>query len=218
MDARLLRRQAELPRDLAERSQRERMLRAMVRSVGEAVEEAKVSRSTFYEEFRDKERCVMEACDWMMERVLAQVAEAYQAGAESSWPQGIRNGLEALLDAIAEQPRAARMAMVEVPPIGPEARERHRVAVARLVPLIRDGRDYVEEPEELPDQVELMALGGAESILFEEIASGRSEQLPALLPGILFAILVPFLGPEDAAAEMQAAATPLASRSAGPQR
>jgi hypothetical protein len=56
---------------------------------------------------------------------------------------------------------------------------------------------------ELPAEMELFAVGAAETILFEEIEAGRAAQLPALTPAILFSLLVPFLGPEAASAEMR---------------
>jgi hypothetical protein len=51
----------------------------------------------------------------------------------------------------------------------------------------------------------LLALGAAEAIVLEEVEAGRTEGLPALAPAILFSRLVPFLGPEEAAAEMRRA-------------
>ena len=50
-----------------------------------------------------------------------------------------------------------------------------------------------------------MAVGGAEAIIFDEVIAGRTQRLPALLPEILFALLVPYLGPEPAIEEMRRA-------------
>ena len=51
----------------------------------------------------------------------------------------------------------------------------------------------------------MLAVGAAEAIVFEEIEAGRAARLPALGPAILFSILVPFLGPDGASAEMKTA-------------
>jgi AcrR family transcriptional regulator len=171
---------------------RERILRSMISSVGdrgyadtdvsEVIERAGVSPAIF-------------------DRIFA-----YELGAATSWSEGVRRGLEALLEAIAEQPETAKMALVEVPPISPDAHARYRATLERLASLLRGGREYLGEDEEPPPQVELMAVGGAEVILVDEVSAGRADQLPARMPEILFAILVPYLGPEDAAAEMHAAA------------
>lgn len=195
---------------------RERILRSMIGSVAErgyagtavseVIERAGVPPAIFDRLFAGKEDCVFAAYEWAVEPILERVATAYELGAASSWSEGVRRGLEALLEAIAEQPDTARMALVEVPPISPDAHARYRATLERLASLLRGGREYLGEDEEPPPQVELMAVGGAEVILVDEVSAGRADQLPARMPEILFAVLVPYLGPEDAAAEMHAAA------------
>jgi AcrR family transcriptional regulator len=175
-------------------------------TVADVVERAKVGKGTFYEEFEGKDECVLAAYDWVIDQVMGRVGEAYEAGAETSWPEGVRSGLNAFLGVIAEQPAVARMATLEVPTAGPQAHARYRAAVERFLPYLRDGQQYSTRSEELPQHVDLMAVGGAEAIIFDEVAAGRAEQLPAMMPAILFSVLVPYLGPEDAAAEMHAAA------------
>jgi AcrR family transcriptional regulator len=177
--------------------------------VDEVLEDADLDLATFETEFRDKEACVLAAYDWVVDRALARFAEAYDAGAATTWPEAMRRGLEGLLASIAEHPSAARAATIEVPAIGPQAHERYRASLERFIPFLRDGRDCSEQRDELPEQVELMALGAAEAIIFDEIVSGRARTLPDLMPEILFTVLVPYLGPGDAAAEMHAAATPI---------
>jgi AcrR family transcriptional regulator len=197
---------------------RDRILRSMVcsvaergyeeASIAEVLERAEVSRRGFDEQFSSKEECVLAAYDWVVEALLGRVADAYEAGAATSWPEGVRCGLRAFLEAIAEQPGAARMASIQLPPVGPRAHARYRAAVEGFLPFVRTGREYLELGDELPAHVELMAIGGAEAIIFDELAAGRAEQLPQLLPEILFVVLLPYLGPEEAAAEMHAGAAP----------
>jgi AcrR family transcriptional regulator len=195
---------------------RERILRSMIDSVAargyastdvlKVIERVGVSQAEFDQHFADKEACALAAYDWVVEEILMLVAAAYEIGASTSWSEGVRRGLEALLDAIALRPGVARMALVEVPPISLEAHIRYRATLERLASLLSGGRKHLSVDEEPPPQVELMALGGAEVILVDEVSAGRAGQLPARMPEILFAILVPYLGPEDAAAEMHAAA------------
>ena len=97
------------------------------------------------------------------------------------------------------------MATVELPAAGPEARRRYHDALGQLRPLFSEGRKYAES-DILPPDLELMAVGGAEAIIFDEVVAGRTKELPKLLPDILFAVLVPYVGPTAAKAEVRRAA------------
>ena len=57
---------------------------------------------------------------------------------------------------------------------------------------------------ELPGEVELLAVGAAEAIVFEQIQAGRTARLGELGPEILFSVLVPFVGTAAASAAMEA--------------
>src|SRR5262245_36136815 len=200
-----------LPQDLGNLNQRDRLLWAMVRTVadrgydgvtvGDVVARAGVSRTTFYAEFTNKDECLFAAYDRVVDALVEYVSCAY-ASAES-WPTKVRLGMGAFLEALAAEPDVARMATVEVPSAGPEAHERYRDARRRFVPFFRDGREHAMNGDGLPHDLELMAVGGAEAIIFDEVVAGRITRLPRMLPQILFAVLVPYLGPEQAASEMQ---------------
>jgi AcrR family transcriptional regulator len=202
-----------LPREVEGLSQRDRLLWSMVRVVAEkgydgvtvanVVARAGVSRTTFYDEFSNKDECLFAAYDRVIDVLIHYVEEAYRSDAE--WPGRVRAGLDALLRALAAEPEVARMAAVEFPAAGPEAHQRYRDALERFLPFFADGRQYSPRAEELPPGVELMAVGGAEVIIFDEVVAGRVSKLPRMLPEILFAVLVPFTGPDEAAAEMQRA-------------
>jgi AcrR family transcriptional regulator len=198
---------------LVAESQRERLLRAMVREVAErgydqvsvsrVVERAGVSRGAFYEEFAGKDECLFEAYDAMLDVLISRVRTAFTEA--DPWPTKVRLALGVLLEELAADPGLARMATVEIPSAGPTAHQRYREGIQRFLPFFRQGRDYSGRDEELPKDAELMAVGGAEAIIFDEVVAGRVTRLPALLPDILFTLLVPYLGPEEAVAEMRRA-------------
>ena len=95
------------------------------------------------------------------------------------------------------------MTTVDVTAARPEARRRYRHALERFVPFFVEGREYVEDDIHLPPELERMAVGGAEAIIFDEVIAGRAKELPAMLPDLLFTVLVPYIGPEAAAAEVR---------------
>jgi AcrR family transcriptional regulator len=81
-----------LSREQVARSQRERMLEAMIDAVAEqgynatsiveVARRAGVARKSFYEHFGDKETCFLAAHDWLLDRLAGYALPAY----ERPWP------------------------------------------------------------------------------------------------------------------------------------
>jgi AcrR family transcriptional regulator len=193
------------------RSQRQRLLEATIRVVAEKgyatttvadlTREAGISRTTFYEMFDDKQACFLAAYDAAVDTLVRRVSATYEA-AEGPWPERARAGLATLLEALAEEPALARLALVDIGAAGPAAQRRYRAAVQRLTPLFEDGRDFAPGGRGLPANVSRMAIGGVAGLIVDELLSGRAEHLPAILPDVLFATLTPYLGPDVAAREV----------------
>jgi hypothetical protein len=95
------------------------------------------------------------------------------------------------------------MAMVEITVAGEDARERYRAALARFTPLLEEGRVYSGQGDKLPADTARFAIGGATSMIFDEVRAGRGPELRRILPDLVFAVLMPYLGPEQAEEEMR---------------
>lgn len=198
-----------------EPSRRERLQRAMLLelaekgysklSVADALAAAGVAREEFEREFGDKDACLFSAYDSLADGMI----ERMTAGCDPDrpWPERVRAGLVTLLAELAADPPMARVLTRSFPGIRPATYQRYVDLLSRLVPLVEEGREHSGLAEELPDEVELLAVGAAEAIVYNEVDSGRAERLPKLMPEILFSILVPFIGPDRAADEMRSAAT-----------
>jgi AcrR family transcriptional regulator len=199
-----------LPPEVIARSQRERLLEAAVRVVAEKgygattvadlTREAGISRTTFYAMFEDKEACFLAAYDNIVDALVRRVAKAYEA--EERWPDRARAGLAALLEALAEEPEIARLALVDAGAAGPAAQRRYRAALQRLTPLFDEGRDFAPGGRSLPANTSRMAIGAVAGLIVDELSEGRAEYLPNLLSDLLFATLVPYIGPAAAAREV----------------
>jgi AcrR family transcriptional regulator len=172
-------------------------------TVDDVVEVAGVSREGFEEMFADKEECFLEAYDAVIDVLVAHVTSAFEAAAGEPWPERIAAGLGAMVELLSAEADIARMAMVEVTAAGDEARARYRAALARFTPFLEEGRDYSRQSEELPPDTARFAIGGATSMIFDEIRAGRGPELPRILPDLVFAVLMPYLGPEEAEDEMR---------------
>ncbi|HET6999198.1 MAG TPA: TetR/AcrR family transcriptional regulator [Solirubrobacterales bacterium] len=203
-----------LPPEVVARSQRERLLEATMQvvaakgyaatTVTDLTREAGISRTTFYELFDDKEACFLAAYDNAVDGLVRRITDAYEA--EERWPDRARAGLAALLEALAANPAQARLALVDVAAAGPAAQRRFRAAIGRLTPLLDEGRDFAPGGRGLPANASRMAAGAVVGLISDELVEGRAERLPSLLPELLFATLVGYLGPDEATREVAQAA------------
>ena len=199
-----------LPPEVIARSQRERLLDAAVRvvaakgyaatTVADLTREAGISRTTFYEMFDDKEGCFLAAYDGIADALVRRVAVAYET--EEGWPNRARAGLATLLEALAEEPEVARLALIDIGAAGPAAQRRYRAVLQRLTPLFEEGRDFAPGGRNLPANTSRMAIGAVAGLISDEVTEGRAEYLPSLLSEVLFATLVPYIGPAAAAREV----------------
>jgi AcrR family transcriptional regulator len=194
-------------------TRRQLILEAMVRVVGrqgykatsvaDVIADADVSRTTFYKHFEDKHECFLAAYDMVTERVLGEVIA--NCDGEQTWLERVRIGLTTIVEMFALDPQLARTAIVEVAAAGADARQRHWNAITRFTEFLEDGEE-LSGGRELPDNIALMAAGAVSGLIFDELLTGRAERLPQMLPDLLFALLVPYIGPGAATEEMRRAA------------
>ncbi|HET6997118.1 MAG TPA: TetR/AcrR family transcriptional regulator [Solirubrobacterales bacterium] len=189
------------------------MLEAMVRvaaakgyeatTVVDVIEAASVSRQTFDATFVGKEGCFLEAYDAVIDVLLAHVSTAFESTVGQPWPERIAAALRALVELLASESDIARMAMVEVTAVGEDARIRYRAALGRFTYFLEEGRTFSDQGDALPADTARFAIGGATSMIFDEIRAGRGPELRRILPDLLFAVLMPYIGAEAAEREMR---------------
>jgi AcrR family transcriptional regulator len=203
-----------LPRELVERSQRERLLAAAVRvttvkgyeatTVADVLAEAGVGRESFYELFDDKLACMLAAHQILIDDLEEAVRSAY--GQPGPWPDRFRRALGAALEWFAADPEASRFALVELVSAGTVSRERFRLVFAHFVELLEDGIG-ADGPRPDLAQASDLAVSAALARIYEEILHERTAQLPRLLPTLTFELLVPYIGEEAAREQERAAAS-----------
>jgi len=195
---------------MSSQTRRESILAAMIRVVGskgyketsvaDVIEQAGTSRTTFYKHFEDKHECFLAAYDMLVDQLFAEVVS--QCDGEESWLERVEKGLSTIVDLFAVDPQLARTAVVEVAAAGAEARQLHWNAVSRFTSYLEGGRELAGG-RELPENISLMSAGAVSGLIFDELLAGRAAKLPSLLPDLLFAMLVPYIGPRAAADEMR---------------
>lgn len=176
-------------------------------SVERAMRASETPPSAFESEFADKDECLFAAYDLLTERVVEKAVGGCDGGED--WPDRVRAGLLAVLRELAAEPEMAKVMVRSFPSIRPSCYERYVHFLGRFLPYMKEGRTYSGLAEDLPAEVELLAVGAAESIIFSELDAGRADRLPSLMPEILFSVLVPFIGPDRAADAMRSASAAL---------
>jgi AcrR family transcriptional regulator len=194
-------------------AQRERLLEAMMRiaaakgyeatAVSDVTARAGVSAESFEQMFSGKEDCFLQAYDSAIDVLVAHVTGAFEAAAGESWADRIAAALRALVELLAAEADIARMAIVEVAAVGEDARIRYRAALDRFVPFLEEGRTVAPGGAELPPDTAQFAIGGAASLIYDEIRAHRGPELTEILPDLFYAVTMPYLGAEAAEVEMQ---------------
>ena len=202
-----------LSREAVLESQRQRILDSMAAlsaaegfgevSVAAVVERAGVSRATFYELFRDKEDCFVATMEEGLRRLMSAVMPAVYRGSSLEWPERVAGVLKALLNYLASDPDYSQTAMVEALAGGEVAFERYSTGTRMLVALLDEGRALVGNDVYLPSTTARAVLGAGETLVAGEMAAGRVDRIPELLPDFLYIALLPYLGQTDALAHAE---------------
>lgn len=172
-------------------------------TVADVIEYADVSQATFDQEFGGKEECFLEAYETVFDILITHVTNGFEAADGDPWPERVVEMLRALVEMLSVEAEIARMAMVEVTAAGEEVRERYRAMLSRFIPFLEEGRTYSGQGDELPLDTARFAVGGAASMIFDEVRAGRGPELQRILPDLVFAVLMPYLGSEAAEDEMR---------------
>ena len=189
-------------------SQRARMLDAMARcvaskgyarvSVADVVENAGVSRRTFYEQFRDKEDCFLVAYDTGANAVIDALLAAVGKLETLDWRALLRHALETYTQVLAGDAEFAHAFLIDVLGAGPRAIELRWGVNERFVEQYRalSATAAHEDPEVAPvPEVFLRALVGGISELVElQIIQHGAETLTELTDDLFALVSLVFAG------------------------
>lgn len=189
------------PLDIGERSQRQRIVDAMIDSCAEKtyaattitdiVGRAHISRTTFYKHFEDKRACFDAAIDHCIEQ-LREVAAASHSP-EDPPADAVRQGATAVIEALAARPGLAQLLTGDAMAVEPRVIEYYRKAT---IPAIEAIWARAGEPVSAHTDPRL-AFGQAQVLILNHIATGAADQLPELLPEIVYLAVSPYGGHEE---------------------
>jgi AcrR family transcriptional regulator len=185
-------------------AQRERILRAAIASAAElgypamtvtdVVRRARVSRSSFYAQFADREDCFFAATAEGRRLMFGRISDAVHAagdGGETGDAAGgddvavLRAGLGAYLRFLRDEPAFATVFYLELPAAGRRGGDRLAEGQAKLAARTavwhgraRNGR-HPDWPE-VPATVFRALTGATEELVRDKVRAGSVDELPAL--------------------------------------
>jgi AcrR family transcriptional regulator len=172
-------------------------------AVKDVLEQAGVSRATFYKHFADKEECFAQAhrdaCEWLYERLIGA------AKRESSWRDGLRASLTELLELCANQPAIAKAIVVEAHAAGPRALAQRNDLMERLSRALDGARRENPSRQAPPPVTSAFMVGAIETLVAAKLMDGDASRAPELLPGLLYFVVKQYCGEDAAWEEMSAA-------------
>lgn len=204
-----------LPSDLVSAVQRERLIAAMLRAASElgyrqatvqdVIDRAGVSRPTFYEHFANKEDCFLAAFDTTSMRLRDRIDAAAEKGG-TNWRDRLRAALEELLHFVSNEPDAARALIVEARAASAEALLRRDGLLDYFAvcidTLVRAHLTEVANPSEI---TAAGVVGGIEALLYARLNKGELDDVDALLPSLMYFVVLPYEGHEVASKELAVA-------------
>jgi TetR/AcrR family transcriptional regulator len=190
-----------VPRPPAPRTQRQRIIDAIVDSCAEKtyaattitdiVGRARISRTTFYKQFEDKRACFDAAVDHCIEQ-MREVAAAAHSSADRP-ADAARKAARAVLEAMAARPGVAHVLTGDAIAVDPRVIERYRRATIPALEALWADADGSGDARTDPR----LAFGQAQVLILNEIATGNPDRLPELLPEIVYLTVSPFGGHEQ---------------------
>jgi AcrR family transcriptional regulator len=175
-------------------------------TIADLVSRAAVSRTTFYKLFNDKRDCFDAAVTQCIERIAATLGAAADGCASPA--EATRQATLAGLELLAAEPELTLVLSGDAVGLDPHLVESYsRFAVPALEALWTEAG----EPPRKHSSPGL-AFGRAQLLVFHEVAAGRPERLPGLVPGLVYLAVAPFAGHDEALRQARLASAETASR------
>jgi AcrR family transcriptional regulator len=163
------------------------------------LERAGLDRPAFDRHFRGKYDCFLSAWQELNEQCLETMVRAYESREE--WPDRLRAVAYQVIEGLSHDPCRASFG-VEVLAAGDAARARRDMTMRVIASLIDAGRQEMEDPESVPHTTAEALAGSAYGQIYSRVVRGDVDELPDLVPQLMSAAVMPYLGIEAAMAEL----------------
>jgi AcrR family transcriptional regulator len=166
------------------------------------LERAGVSRRAFFDRFSSLEDCLCTVVEDERADLLRRSWNAFTE--QSSWPSAIRAIAHTLLRFFEEDLPRARVMVVEMDSAGERARLIRDEGIEAFVTFIDMGRSELEDPESISRATAEAIAGSIFTQFRNAIEYGDPASRAALLPQLMYAVVLPYKGPQAAMTELKA--------------
>ncbi len=173
-------------------------------SISQITDRARVSRTTFYALFNDRDDCYLATFDEAVGRAAARMIAAYET--QQPWTERVRAALCALLEFFEEEPRLARLCVLDAPCGGPEVLSRRAQALHGLATALDCGR-VADRGSPSPVTAEAV-VGGAFAIIHKRLLFEPSKPMSGLVNPLMSMIVYAYHGRGRASRELARATPP----------
>jgi AcrR family transcriptional regulator len=186
------------PLEVAE-NQRRRMYGAMIEavaasgygrtSVKQVVTLAGVSRRAFYEQFANKEECFLATLELIASQAMDHIAAGYRS-TEGTLEQRMRAALSTFAEVVKNNPKGARLMLVDAPSAGPAGWERLTLTMNIFERRLAASFEHAPDAAALPEPVARAIVGGLRRATFVRLLEQRTSEMPELVEDMLSWTLV----------------------------
>ncbi len=164
------------------------------------LERAAVDRQTFGRHFADLEDCFCEVFQDLSNQYLIRVGSAFAAA--KGWRNQMRAATYASIRFLREDVPRARYLFIEVLSAGTRAqliRDQNMQALYELVDL---GRAELDDPDSVSRDTAVTIAGGIYELMHSRMDRDDPEDWESKVPDVMYAMVLPYLGPEAALEEL----------------
>jgi AcrR family transcriptional regulator len=181
-----------LDREQVSESQRRRLRMAMIECVADRgyagtkirdlARVAGVSPNAFYGIYGSKEQCFLDTHDTVAAIEIERVSAA--AAGTGPWEQRLRDAIDAFTSTVADAPRAAYLAVVEIHAVGAAALEHQQHALDAHERLMRTVLDDAPYGSSITDTTVKAIVAGTRGMIYHHLEEGNPQGLRGLVEPI----------------------------------
>jgi AcrR family transcriptional regulator len=153
-------------------------------TVADVVARAGVSRRAFYDQFANKEECLLVTFDLVADEAIRRVEQAYENA--PSWPGRVEAAIRALFESAIENPGALRLSLLEIGAVGAAGIERREASIRRYQRFLQGALAVAPGKGTVSDMVLKAVIGGLSRVLYRRVLRGEDTKLLALVPDVAF--------------------------------